>query len=169
MVNEDLRTSDVGRDEIESHEGRRLQCYDDGYGFQTIGIGHLVKPGESFPNGLTDAECEDLFTVDLMDAEAIIHEHVQVPLTQSQFDALVSFVFNVGPGRKDRPGHRGKDGFVTLRTGRPSTMLRKLNEGDYLGAAAEFTQWTKSAGRESRGLMRRRERERNLFLLGTAG
>lgn len=167
-MNEHLTVSESGREEIERHEGRRLQVYDDGAGFQTIGIGHLIRPGESFPEGITDEECDDLFTLDLMETERILYEHVEVPLSQEQFDALASFVFNVGPGRADRGGQRGKDGFVTLRNGRPSTMLRKLNAEDYIGAASEFTYWTKAGGKVMRGLMRRRERERDLFLLGTA-
>lgn len=74
-------------------------------------------------------------------------KYVKVKLTQNQFDALVSFVYNVGVG--------------AFRT---STLLRKLNNGDYVGAAAEFKRWKFGGGKELPGLVRRRKAEEQLFL-----
>ncbi|MFX7674812.1 glycoside hydrolase family protein, partial [Acinetobacter baumannii] len=75
---------------------------------------------------------------DLDTAAAVVDRAVTVELTDAQRGALLSFVFNVGAGRKAKGKDAGKDGFVTLKSGQPSTMLRKLNVGDAAGAAAEF-------------------------------
>nr|WP_253851857.1 lysozyme [Pantoea sp. OXWO6B1] len=89
--------------------------------------------------------------VKLMDncqvAEEAIAAIIEVPLTQNQFDALVSFIFNLGTRN-----------FVR------STLLIKLNSGDYVGAGAEFEIWTKAGGRELSGLILRRAAEKALFL-----
>jgi len=93
-------------------------------------------------------------------AENLVQEHVKVALTQGQFDALVSILFNVGPGAKGE-----KDGIIFLASGRSSTLLRKLNAGDYAGAADEFRKWCHGAGNTLlEGLVTRRARERALFL-----
>jgi lysozyme len=78
-----------------------------------------------------------------------------VPLTQGQFDALVSFTFNMGPG-----GRGVKDGFATLANGNPPTLRRKLDAGDYDGAATEFAKW---ANPPLLGIRIRRAREQRLF------
>lgn len=92
-------------------------------------------------------------------AENLVQEHVKVALTQCQFDALVSIVFNVGPGAKGE-----KDGIIFLASGQSSTLLRKLNAGDYAGAADEFPKWCLGAsGTLLGGLVTRRTRERALF------
>jgi lysozyme len=98
--------------------------------------------------------CEDVHF-----SEAVVNKHVTVTLTQDQFDALCSIVYNVGPGAKGR-----KDGIITLANGQPSTLLRKLNGGDYAGAADEFPRWCHGAGGVLGGLVTRRARERALFL-----
>ena len=94
----------------------------------------------------------------MREADQIISQHVRVPLTANQREALRSFVFNVGPGE---PGVRS--GFVWLKSGATSTMLRKLNAGDYAGAAAAFDRWNQAGGRVSTGLIARRADERALF------
>lgn len=76
-----------------------------------------------------------------------MNKYVKVRLTQSQFDALVSFVYNVG-----------------VEAFRTSTLLRKLNGADYVGAAAEFKRWKMGGGKVLPGLIRRRKREEELFL-----
>lgn len=115
----------------------------------TIGWGHTstAKPGMV----ITEEEAQRLFRRDVAWAEAEVNNYVKVPLTQNQFDALVSFVFNVGAG-----------------AWRKSTMLRKLNAGDYDGAAAEFPRWNKQKGKVLRGLVRRRQHEMELFLTPSA-
>lgn len=84
--------------------------------------------------------------------EEAIHRHIKVELSQEQFDALVSWSFNVGAGRLDPKN---------------STLARKLNAGDYRGAADEFLKWNKAGGRVLDGLTNRRRAERDMFLRGT--
>lgn len=158
------RTSDEGIALIKRWEGLRTTAYDDNGaaagGTWTIGYGHTgpdVQPGLT----ITEAEAERLLREDLAEAEAIVERAVTVPLTDGQFAALVSFVFNVGAGRAGV-----KDGFVTLRSGRPSTMLTRLNAGDYAGALAEFPKWTRGPEGTHEGLANRRAAESGLFARG---
>ncbi|MBX9877649.1 MAG: lysozyme [Candidatus Obscuribacterales bacterium] len=103
-------------------------------GKKTVGHGHVIRIGEDFSHGLTFAEADALLRKDLKERfEPLIHKFVKVPLNQHQFDALVSFVFNIGPGDP----RRGIQGLLT------STLLRKLNVRDYKGAAVEFPKWNK--------------------------
>ena len=87
-------------------------------------------------------------------------ETVTVPLTQGQHDAMVSIVYNVGIGSSE------KDGIIVLRNGKPSTLLRKLNAGDYDGAADQFLLWISPGSNVENGLKRRRTQERCMFLTG---
>jgi lysozyme len=158
------RTSDEGIDLIKRWEGLRTTAYDDNGaaagGTWTIGYGHTgpeVRPGQT----IGEAEAARLLREDLREAESIVERHVAVPLTDGQFAALVSFVFNVGPGRASV-----KDGFVTLRSGRPSTLLVRLNAGDYAGALAEFPKWTRGPAGTHAGLANRRAAESGLFARG---
>lgn len=111
----------------------------------TIGWGHTAtaKPGMT----ITKAQAQKLFEKDTAWAVNAVNREVNVGLNQNQFDALVSFVFNIG-----------ETAF------RKSTLLRKLNAGDYEGAANEFPRWNKQAGKVLRGLVRRRAHEQELFL-----
>lgn len=145
-----------------------LRVYNDGYGFPTVGWGHLVTPADGLRMGdtITQDRADSLFRDDLQSAVDIVKKHVKVPLSQGQFDGLVSFVFNVGHGRVNQNGKPGKAGFVVLPNGQPSTMLRMLNDGNYAGASGEFEKWTLSAGKRSRGLLRRRRAEMKMFLEG---
>lgn len=125
----------------------------------TIGYGHThgVKEGDT----CTIAQALIWLKEDTTEACNRVNRNVTVPLTQEQFDSLVSIVFNVGPGV---PGVR--DGIIWLAmTGGPSSLLRKLNAGDYAGAAAEFPKWNKQAGRVLGGLVARRLEERLHFEL----
>lgn len=133
---------------IKDHEGLRLTAYQDGGGVWTIGYGHT---GSDVREGLTIplSEAERLLTRDLRTAEWHVTRLVQVKLTQNQFDALVSFVYNIGGGA-----------FET------STMLRLLNAGEYEGAANQFLRWNKDNGKVVDGLTNRRRKERELFLRG---
>lgn len=94
----------------------------------------------------TEEEAEAALAEDLQPRERSVLSLVRVPLTQGQFDAIVSFVYNLGHGALQR-----------------STLLRKLNSGDYDGASREFIKWNKSQGRVLRGLTLRREDETRLF------
>ena len=136
-------------DHIKEWEALRLEAYkptpDDVW---TIGWGHTHTAREGMV--ITKREAERLLRVDLAWVRSTLEELVEVPLTQLQYDALASFIFNIG-----RPQ------FAT------STLLRKLNAGDYLGAAEEFPRWNKQKGKVLRGLTRRRKQEREMFLNGT--
>ena len=153
-----MRVSDAGLRFIAAHEGSRNRPYNDPSGFCTVGIGHLIgrrrctQADYNQWGTLTEQQILDLFREDIRRFEDPVSAAVKVPLTQNQFDALVSFSFNVGVGAFQK-----------------STLLRKLNAGDYGGAAAEFAKWNKSAGRVLAGLTRRRAEERALFLRADPG
>lgn len=137
----------AGRALIVKWESIRLDSYNDIVGKKTIGIGHLIQPGEDIPDHITQEQCETLFQKDLSHASIPVEKLVTVPLTDNQFGALVSFVFNLGAGALGR-----------------STLLKKLNTGDYAGAAEEFGKWIYAGPDISNGLINRREDERTLFL-----
>lgn len=130
---------------IKKWEELRLRAYlPTPYDRWTIGWGHTqgVYPGLT----ITEQEAQDLFDEDVAWAVNAVNKYVTVGLNQNQFDALVSFVFNIG-----------ETAF------RKSTLLRKLNAGDYEGAANELPRWNKQKGKILRGLVRRREEEKHLF------
>lgn len=139
---------------IQSFEGFSSKAYDDGVGVWTIGWGTTryedgtkVKRGDS----ITVERAVELFMHDLSEFESAVKRSVKVPLNQNQYDALVSFTYNVGIGALQG-----------------STLLKKLNAGDYSGAAAGLLAWNKGRVngvlKELKGLTRRRQAERELFL-----
>jgi lysozyme len=140
-------TGEQGLALIKASEGLRLSTYLDAVGKPTIGYGHLIRPGETFNGPISQQQAEALLRKDLSDTEQGIAKAVRVSITQGQFDALASFVFNLGAGRL-----------------RSSTLLRKLNAGDYAGAADQFLLWDKAGGKPLKGLTKRRQAERKLFL-----
>lgn len=139
------RTSNLGIKLIKEHEGLRLVAYQDPVGVWTIGWGHTanVTPGAFINHEIAHT----LLFQDVQTAEDCIHRHVKVPLTQSMFDSLVSFVFNLGCGN-----FRG------------STLLSLLNNGNYAAAADQLPRWVFAGGRQLPGLVRRRAMEQGLFL-----
>lgn len=144
--------ADTLRNLIAGSEGLRLEAYQDVAGKWTIGYGHLIQPGEQYhPYGpvreITQSEADTLLARDTGIAQACVNESVTVPLTDNQAAALVSFVFNVG-----------------CSAFRSSTLLRKLNAGDYEGAADELTRWVNAGGMRVAGLVNRRNLEREVFL-----
>lgn len=144
------RTSFAGIKKIISHEGLRLKPYKDEGGKWTIGFGHLIKPNEQYllnSKGITEEKAKELLFKDLEETEKAIKQLVKVPLNKNQFDALVSFVFNVG-----------KNAFAQ------STLLRKINNNQIKDAANEFDRWIYVSGQKSPVLERRREKEKDLFL-----
>lgn len=142
-----MQTGPNGLSLVKSFEGLRLTKYQDVVGKWTIGYGHLILPSESFPAPITESQAEALLRKDLSISEAGVSNLVKVPINQNQFDALVSFTFNLGVGNLQN-----------------STLLKKLNAGDKQGAADEFLRWNKAGGKEVAGLTRRRAAERSLFL-----
>lgn len=141
-----MHISQQGIEALKFFEGLRLTVYKDSAGLDTVGYGHLVKPGESFTT-ITEAEAEQLLKADISYAEDAVNRLVKVDLDQHQYDALVSFVYNVGAGA-----------FAD------STLLKRLNYGDYQGAANELDRWNKAGGRVIDGLVSRRYHEKQLFL-----
>lgn len=142
-----MKTSEAGLKFVAQEEGTVLRVYLDPVGIPTIGVGHVVRPGESFPNGITKEQALQILAQDIRVAEHAVTSNTKVPLNQNQFDALVSFVFNCGGGAY-----------------KSSTMLKKLNVGDYEGAANELLRWVYASGKKLPGLVARRNRERALFL-----
>ena len=145
-------------DLIKQFEGFRTKAYLCPAGLLTIGYGHTgadVLPGMR----ITEAQGDDLLRKDVAKFAAMVEKSLTAKVSQGQFDALVSFCFNTGPGKAGV-----KDGLITLKNGNPSSLLRKTNSGDKLGAAAEFDKWTKANGQELRGLVARREAEQRLYL-----
>jgi lysozyme len=144
------RLSDAGLDALKQREGLVLVEYLDTAGKRTIGYGHLCAPWESWPAGITAGEAAELLRGDVSTAESAVAAAVAVPLEQDQFDALVSFVFNVGAGAFKN-----------------STLLRLLNAGDYDGARAQMARWiyvTRDGAKQyDNGLANRRASEQNQF------
>lgn len=145
-----MQTSDKGIALIKEFEGCKLTAYQDSVGVWTIGYG-WTQPvdGKPIRAGMTIKQetAERLLKTGLVSYESDVFRLVKVGLTQEQFDALVSFTYNLGS-----------------RSLSTSTLLRKLNAGDYAGAAEEFLRWNKAGGKVLNGLTRRREAERALFL-----
>lgn len=141
------RTGDAGRELIKSFEGLRLKAYKCPAGKWTIGYGSTtgVREGDE----ITEEEAEERLANSLQLYEAAVARAVDVPIRGYQFDALVSFVYNVG-----------------IRAFKGSTLLKKLNAGDDHGAAEEFLRWKYINGAPSNGLLRRRKAERELFQKG---
>lgn len=126
-------------------EGLRLDAYLDSAGIATLGYGHIkgVKLGDE----CIKMQAEVWLDMDLLTADAAVNRLVTVPLEQEQFDALVSFTYNVGAG--------------TLAK---STLLKRVNAYDTDGAAAEFSKYVHAGGKIVDGLVRRRAAEAALFL-----
>lgn len=156
-MNEGLHISDACVNLVKAFEGMH-KISDDGMvrsyrcpaGRWTIGYGHTkgVRSGMK----ITQDEAEDILRADLLEFENDVKKYVRVELTQAQLDALVSFVFNVGPAA-----------FAA------STLLKKVNSGDTNGAAAQFARWNKATvnGKKTAlpGLTRRRTAEAALFAM----
>ena len=127
-----------------SFEGLELSAYQDRGGVWTIGYGHTgadVRPGMT----ITEDEANALLAKDLSDAVECVNQHVKA-INQNQFDALVDFTFNLG-----------------CEALLSSTLLRRVNDGDIAGAAAQFLRWDHVKGNVVPGLTRRRQAEAELF------
>jgi len=146
-----LTLSPQGLDLIKQFEGFRAAPYLDAVGIPTIGYGATYYPGgirvRMSDPPLTEAHASALLESMVRPYEAAINDSVHVALAQQQFDALVSWAYNIG-----------------AESARKSTLVRLLNAGDYAAAADQFLRWNRAGGRELAGLTRRREAERGLFL-----
>jgi lysozyme len=140
-----------GIDLIVSFEKEVLHVYDDGFSYPTVGVGHLLTADEklAMPLGtrITKEQSREFFKNDLKKYIDAVNKAVTAQITQNQFDALVSLCFNIGIGAFNK-----------------STLVKKLNSGNYAGAADGFLVWNKVKGDPVKGLTRRRTAERALFL-----
>ena len=139
-----MKISEEGISLIKRFEGCRLEAYKCSAEVLTIGYGHTggVKEDDT----ITQEEAEKLLRADVFKFEEYVEDNVMVELDQGQFDALVAWTFNLGPGNL-----------------RESTMLKKLNEADYASVPSEMKRWNKAGGKTLDGLIRRRNAEALLF------
>lgn len=154
-----MKVGAAGKALFREWEGLELEEYLDSGGAPTIGIGHLLTRSERlsgkiilqgqsvrYRNGLTVEQCLDLLDQDLAPAERAVNAGVRVALNQNQFDALVSFTFNVGDSA-----------FAN------STLLKELNAGHYDQVPVQLRRWVKDNGKVVKGLIKRREKEIELW------
>jgi lysozyme len=153
-MNENLSLTTAGANLIKHFEscmqkkGEHYHTYHCPAGVLTIGWGHTQHHGRKFDanSKWTRQECDEAFMEDMSGFERDVRKAVKVPLEPYQFDALVSFTYNVGSGNLNK-----------------STLLKKVNAGDFAGAAKEFPKWNKANGKVLAGLTRRRASEALLF------
>ena len=129
---------------IKHFEGCELEAYKCPAGVWTIGYGHIKGVSEGM--SITQEQAEQMLLDELKEYENYINELVTVNLSQNQFDALVSWVYNLGP--------------ANLKS---STLLKVLNSGDYAGVPDQIERWNKAGGKVLEGLIRRRQAESSLF------
>ncbi len=145
-----MKTSSNGTSLIREFEGFMASAYLCPAKVWTIGIGTTVYPnGAKVKKGdkCTEEQALEYLRHDLKSFEKTVNDSVKVPLSQNQFDALVSLTYNIGS-----------------TAFKNSTLLKKLNAKDFTGAADQFLVWNKGGGKVLKGLVRRREAERALFL-----
>lgn len=134
---------------IKSFEGLELKPYVCPAGEVTIGYGHVVREGESFPFGITEETAEKLLCEDLKKYEKCVIECVGTDLLPWQFDALVSLCFNIG-----------KSAF------KESTLVKIIRADNFSNVKKEFMRWVYVNGKKNKGLMKRRASEAHLFETG---
>jgi len=139
-----MNISQEGLALIKKFEGCRLKAYRCSANVLTIGYGHTggVKEDDT----ISQPEADELLKEDIAKFEEYVNDNVIVELKQYQFDALVAWTFNLGPGNL-----------------RESTMLKKLNDSDYASVPSEMKRWNKAGGKTLDGLIRRRNAEALLF------
>jgi len=154
-----MQMSEHGLGLLEKWEGFELNVYKDSAGLPTIGVGHLLTKSElssgkivlngssvQYSGGLTNQQVLDLLGQDVKPAELAVNNGVKVALNQNQFDALVSFTFNVGVGA-----------FTD------STLLKVVNQQQYDAVPTQFLRWVRSGGQVVQGLVNRRQNEISLW------
>ena len=139
-----METSKIGLDLIKHFEGCELEAYKCPAGVWTIGYGHTkgVYEGQT----ITEEEAEQMLKDELVEYEGYVNNLVTVGLNQNQFDAMVSWVYNLGGGNL-----------------KASTLLKVLNSGNYAGVPEQMLRWNKAGGKVLEGLTRRRQAEADLF------
>lgn len=147
-----MRTTPEGREFLAAWEGGcQTRVYRDSAGYPTIGVGHLIMDDEDFKEFVEyDRDMlMQLFAQDLLDTEEYVSMYVTAPITRFQFDALVSFTFNLGPTNFRR-----------------STLLKRVNAGRHAEVPGQLARWNRAGGEVVRGLVRRREAEGILYDTG---
>ncbi len=144
-----MSVSITGLAHIKGWEGFKPNVYIDAAGYKTIGFGHKLLTTENYKT-VTNEEATRLLIKDLTVAESAVNDLVTIKLSQFQFDALVSFVFNVGRGAFAR-----------------STLLKKVNAGLFADAELEFLKWVNAGGVRVQGLINRRVADSKLFAAGS--
>ena len=139
-----MKTSAEGIALIKKFEGLELDSYQCSANVWTLGYGHTQGVAEG--DSCSEEAAEIILVNDLKEFETYVNALVDVDLDQNQFDALVAWTFNLGP--------------TNLRT---STLLKKLNAGDYNDVPSEIKRWNRAGGQVLDGLIRRREAEALLF------
>ena len=153
VMNDHLKTSAAGLEIIAKWEGCVLKPYKDIAGLRTIGFGHLIKPGENFPDGviITRERALEILAKDVEICEKAIKRHIKVPLNQNQFDALVSFGFNCGVG-------------VYINSG----VAIAVNSGQFDKVPEKLQEWSKARVNGTMqvviGLLNRRKHESEVFM-----
>ena len=140
-----MKTGNKGIELIKHFEGCELEAYKCPAGVWTIGYGHIkgVKEGMT----ITESQAEEMLKSELNEYEGYINNLVTAELNQNQFDAMLSWVYNLGGGNL-----------------KASTLLKVLNSGDYDGVPAQMMRWNKAGGKVLEGLTRRRQAEADLFV-----
>lgn len=153
-----MRLSEDGINLIKAWEGLvdgdpttvLIDVYLDPVGLPTIGWGHLIKPGEDFSDGITEIGANNLLRKDVKSFEKAVFKRLNRPVTQEQFDALVSFTFNVGVTAFEK-----------------STLLQWVNANDRdLKVPQQFTRWVNASGKPFKGLALRRLDESEMWVRG---
>lgn len=139
-----MKVSDKGLALIKEFEGCKLTAYKDSVGVWTIGYGHTRSARQGMV--ITQAQADELLTLDVTAHATGVYKALQVKLEQHQLDAVVSLAFNVG-----------------VSAVRNSTLMKMINRGDVKLAAAQFDRWNKAGGKVLAGLTRRRAAERKMY------
>ena len=139
-----MKTGTKGIDLIKHFEGCELEAYKCAAGVWTIGYGHIK--GVTSNSVITQEQAEQMLVEELNEYEGYINNMVTTPLSQNQFDALVSWVYNLGGGNL-----------------KASTLLKVVNSGEFDGVPAQIMRWNKAGGKVLEGLTRRRQAEADLF------
>lgn len=131
--------------QIKEFEGFRASSYTCPAGFKTIGYGHILSEDNKLDN-IDQKKAEELLMQDIARFESAVLRNIKVELTQGQFDALVSFTFNVGPASLQR-----------------STLRQKINRSEHQDVPREIKRWIYAGGKILSGLVNRREIEANIY------
>lgn len=139
-----MKTGTKGIELIKHFEGCELEAYKCAAGVWTIGYGHIK--GVTPDSVITQEQAEQMLVEELNEYEGYINNMVTMPLSQNQFDALVSWVYNLGGGNL-----------------KASTLLKVVNSGEFNGVPEQIMRWNKAGGKVLEGLTRRRQAEADLF------